>query len=1370
MLYTLIIIFKNRIKEKVLPDTENGSFRIDISEETGKKGCFLELENENGMWSIADSEHISLNDGDRIFPEEGRAYVINIKRTSVSAAVTMMISENEAFRKYIMPETVSIGGSSGSDIVVKHELASRNHAVITGSDKGYFIQDLSRNGVYVNGKKISEKCRLRMFDIIYIFGTKIIFLEGLAAVSVNSCTEVSLTETGELKTEKNSFRTRELKKRNPNRINENQEAASLVLKKPEYESSTHKTTDIADILKPAVPSAAVLSSSAALAGSLSIPVLAGVFAGTAVALSAAMYGIQTIRNRKNEKETAEKNEKTAETFYSECEERIIEKQAEYRKMLSEKYISAEEAADSFFCEKYKRDDYEFLKIRAGNGKISFRKFTDVSDKSDRRLSELCEKYSEAENMPLILDLAADKKYTVSGDYESVFSVMSSFAVLCSSLFDSSDVKLISLAGEKMRLIRWLMHSQSDDGTERFVSYDEASYRKISFMLSGILQKRCEKRRNEGTENFSPHYIVFCPSEKSFREDPLYRYAESAEELCVTFIFTDICEESKVQITGSRGSVIIPEDMYGISSERAEKYALRAAACTDFDISSGKIPEQITFTDMINFSVSENIDIGKNYRINRVSDGIRACVGIGKKGRFILDLHESMHGPHGLVAGTTGSGKSEFLQTLILSLAVEYSPSELAFVLIDYKGGGMSQVFENLPHTAGTVTNISEGCDIAGRALVSLKSEIRRRQKIFRDYSVNSVDAYMKLYREGRADRAMPHIIIICDEFAELKREKPEFISQLVSTARVGRSLGIHLILATQRPAGVIDNEIWSNSRFRICLKVQDRSDSIEMLRRPEAADITVTGRAYVQVGNDEIFEEIQTGYSGASYEDDSTDKNVRMLSDDKTDAVINIPSHNCGKVRTQLEVITERISEHCRLEGISSAEKLWTDPLPAEIYLSDICDEEGYEDSLSFTFGLVDNPEEQSMYPAVSDIYNSGNIIIAGSPGSGKSSFIMTAAYSLSEKYAPEKFRFSVLDFAGGLFSVFSKLPQSRSIINQPSEKEMSGFTEWISAETERRRVLFSETGAADFSEYRKMSSDICAEVVFLDGYGIFREMYPELEERFTSVSGNSAKYGIYLFVTVKQISDMRIRARQNFKTAVALELSDRADYTELLGIRPELLPASCPGRGLIKDERRVLEFQTALCCRKTGSERTEELSERFGVTAEKFPLKNEVIKSDNSDIYCSTVKDMTDDILTGLAENASGEGSVMIWYADKTEEKCSRAEYFYGTDGMFSLLLKLKHIFAQRNGQRKSEGKYNGENDVTVIFRNLDDVCRCIYDEEYREDMSAITETFFEKGSGLGVRFISGISEKCIYSDRKAFMSFISYSAGDDYVKSVCI
>src|SRR5699024_10253470 len=194
---------------------------------------------------------------------------------------------------------------------------------------------------------------------------------------------------------------------------------------------------------------------------------------------------------------------------------------------------------------------------------------------------------------------------------------------------------------------------------------------------------------------------------------------------------------------------------------------------------------------------------------------------------------------------------------------------------------MAHPFKNMTHLLGTITNIDGSENFSKRALASIKSELKRRQRLLDEYEVNHINDYTDLYKEGEAELPLPHLFLISDEFAELKSEEPEFIRELVSAARIGRSLGVHLILATQKPGGVIDEQIWSNARFKVALKVQDESDSREILKNSDASHITVTGRGYLQVGNNEVYELFQSAWSGAPYmkENVTTEDEVALVTD-----------------------------------------------------------------------------------------------------------------------------------------------------------------------------------------------------------------------------------------------------------------------------------------------------------------------------------------------------------------------------------------------------------------------------------------------------------------------------------------------------------
>ena len=311
----------------------------------------------------------------------------------------------------------------------------------------------------------------------------------------------------------------------------------------------------------------------------------------------------------------------------------------------------------------------------------------------------------------------------------------------------------------------------------------------------------------------------------------------------------------------------------------------------------------------------DLDIWRFWNENHAYEGIKAIVGIGSGSRpFVLDISDKpqSHGPHGLAAGTTGSGKSVMLQTYILSLALNYHPEQVQFILIDYKGGGMANAMSRLPHIAGIIDNLQSERAIQ-RALQSIKGEIKRREEAFKRLGIDHIDDYIRFYNNDPRERPLGHIIIVVDEFAELKREQPDFMRELVSAARVGRSVGLHLILATQKPSNSVDDEIWSNTRFRICLRVASRGDSNDMLKRPDAAYLRGMGRCYVQVGNDEIFEQIQTSYSGADYAPNA-------LSSEEIPKVLN-GSGQAIRIKKETQSGNDTFQDHLRRKGQKEKQK-----------------------------------------------------------------------------------------------------------------------------------------------------------------------------------------------------------------------------------------------------------------------------------------------------------------------------------------------------------------------------------------------------------------------------------------------------------------
>lgn len=420
---------------------------------------------------------------------------------------------------------------------------------------------------------------------------------------------------------------------------------------------------------------------------------------------------------------------------------------------------------------------------------------------------------------------------------------------------------------------------------RYFASDSTETDDLVYALMQVLRTRSEQSKTASGRHdmVLPHYVLFVENLAMLESQMICKYLyEQGNQLGITTVILsdsyeslpsacDMVVENTAEFQGmyeikegnsERSDVQFDVVAPKVVCEMARRMASMRVAETSY---SSDIPNTLTFFEMMKIQRMAELNVLDRWRKNRTYETLRALIGQKAGGAdCYLDIHEKFHGPHGLVAGTTGSGKSETLQTYILSLAINYSPQDVGFFIIDFKGGGMANLFSNLPHMLGQISNLS-GNQVR-RAMVSIQSENHRRQRLFNEHGVNNINDYTKLVKNHEAVIPLPHLLIIIDEFAELKREEPEFMRQLISVAQVGRSLGVHLILATQKPSGTVDDNIWSNTKFKLCLRVADKQDSNDMLHKPDAAYITQTGRGYLQVGNDEVYEQFQSGWSGAVYD------------------------------------------------------------------------------------------------------------------------------------------------------------------------------------------------------------------------------------------------------------------------------------------------------------------------------------------------------------------------------------------------------------------------------------------------------------------------------------------------------------------------
>jgi S-DNA-T family DNA segregation ATPase FtsK/SpoIIIE len=583
--------------------------------------------------------------------------------------------------------------------------------------------------------------------------------------------------------------------------------------------------------------------------------------------------------------------------------------------------------------------------------------------------------------------------------------------------------------------------------------------------------------------------------------------------------------------------------------------------------------------------------------NDSTKSLQAPIGIDTNGmQIVLDIHEKAHGPHGLIAGSTGSGKSEFIITYILSLAVNYHPNDVSMILIDYKGGGLAGAFQKgnvkLPHIVGTITNI----DKVGlqRSLVSIQSELRRRQIKFNqarektDEGTIDIYKYQKLFHDGVVKEPIPHLLIICDEFAELKQQQPDFMDELISVARIGRSLGVHLILATQKPAGVVNDQIRSNSKFGICLKVQDRQDSMDVIKRPDAAELKRAGQFYIQVGNNEYFALGQSAWAGASYEPSdiikkNVDNSMKFVSNigsviKKIDDTKRAPVKKDGE---QLTNIVKYIYELGKNENIH-LKPLWLENIPEIIMLDKTKEKykiEKKENEVIPVIGEYDDPYNQRQGPVELDFKKQGNIIVYGNAESGKETLISTMVYDIITTYTVREAQMYLLDFGSEALKIFKDAPHVGDVGLSTDAEKINRLFEMIQREMKRRTEVLSNYGG-DIKLYVKDTGIPMPQIiVVINNYEGFVENYGEkYDDILLTLCREGIKYGIIFVLTASAYNSVRYRLSQNFRQKIALQLNNEDDFLNIIEGVKKKRPAHVFGRGLIKYSD-VYEFQTARIC-----------------------------------------------------------------------------------------------------------------------------------------------------------------------------------------------
>jgi len=655
-------------------------------------------------------------------------------------------------------------------------------------------------------------------------------------------------------------------------------------------------------------------------------------------------------------------------------------------------------------------------------------------------------------------------------------------------------------------------------------------------------------------------------------------AERLPEECGAVAVVNTLDAGRLHVQVPGRSAVVDIVVDGLSIACADRVARALAPIRDDSPDrSDALPDTVRWRDVADLGGDISEELAKRWR-QAGAGSTRAFIGVGAQGRFAVDI--ARDGPHALIAGTTGSGKSELLQTLVASLAIGNRPDEVTFVLVDYKGGAAFGACAALPHTVGMVTDLDGR--LVERALVSLGAELKRRESLLAEAGTPNIETF-------RADgRALARLVIVVDEFASLAEELPDFVGGLVGIAQRGRSLGVHLVLATQRPEGVVSPDIRANTNLRICLAVMRESESRDVIDSPEAARIsrTTPGRGYARTGHGELhaFQCGRISSAHAAPAADADDIEVRLSPfrslcrpAPRRRALDAEPREPAG---TDLDSIVAACQAASARLGIETATSPWLSPLP-EVVDSDVGDRVQPMRPLVATLAILDVPTRQSRERYLIDLDRTGHLIVAGSARSGRTTALRTLVGGLATSSSAGDLHLYAVDCAGGALGALAALPHCGGAITGHEHDRVRRLLSLLAGELVRRQDIFAAEGFGSLAEQRARpsgpagpasaaASPLPHVVLLIDGWEAFNAAFEDVDagailDAAWRLLREGASVGIHLVVTADR-AGLVGRLASTVEERLVLRLADRSDFS-LIGLPARSVPTALPaGRGFLVD------------------------------------------------------------------------------------------------------------------------------------------------------------------------------------------------------------
>lgn len=1060
------------------------------------------------------------------------------------------------FHGYALVGIVHIGRSSTQELCLKSAGISLCHALLQAKDTEWELVDqASTNGCYVNGDRITRHTVVPG-DVIYL--GNVMLLMGKDSIFVpEQIADTRLSEISYCKT-----------------VIEEKEAGTAICLTPEpvqkltmeielpLAKGTQENLPAIFVLGPSITMG--LSSTAMglfsfwLAAERKqdlLSVVPTLLMSLSMALGTILWPLLSKRyERKQQRRKEEKRCYVYSCYLLEVKQRIQQAMQEETAYLQHWYPPVSKLCVDFLAQKPYRlrcvNHADWLHVVLGQGSCPTGVDLQIPHVSSMTQDVLLDKLHglqagqfRLENVPIVADLRECQSLCLEGERSVCIDTL--LNILLQLVIQQPEKETrICIAADKALISReklfCLPHLFVD--RQRLLVWDETSAGRCRRLLEAVVD-------DEGIKD-----VIVCILEPCLTDSLQLPAHEKIHQLRWSDTLNNAAD-LQLQINGR--SVRWPQRHADFTidtcTERQRRAAFVQRSAYPKDSARGK--KMLSFLKLFHCHSVEELQIASRYQGSDAAKSLRVIIGQSADGgELYLDAHEHSHGPHGLLAGMTGSGKSECLLTYLLSLAVTFSCQDVSFLLIDFKGGTMANALAKLPHTAGIITNLDKG--ILMRCMCAIEGELTRRQQQLADtgerYGISSmdIDKYMQLRKQHPSLTAMPHLFLVADEFAELKQLFPAVLDHLRQCARIGRSLGIHLLLATQKPFGVVDEQIWSNARFRLCLKVADRNDSMDMLKKDSAVHLQHPGQLFLQVGHDEVFVQGQSAWTQAPYDPCGKEASDLYLSYYDSDGNMqDLPMAGGTVAKTELEAVCDAL---CAI-STERAAPLWMPPLKPNLQQEELPAKE-----TALTLGLLDDLVHQQQIPFSMSVWDGRNLAVCGMVGSGKSMFVETLIQSCLVKSENILYLF---DFDKPLFMKYAQYQQVAAVFQREDAEGIQSFFSFMRRMIKQRRAQRSEQGI------------LC----ILHNYEVFHELYQELEEELLYLLREGKKYGIVCCITTAVLQQIPMRIQACLEDWYALQCAQHEDYSYLFSCEQSCIPLTQPGCGLMKYNDTLCMFQIAV-------------------------------------------------------------------------------------------------------------------------------------------------------------------------------------------------